>query len=51
MTEAQWGLIVVSAIIIAFAMAMRSVGALRTAGTVTAIVVTLVIAGSLFLTQ
>ncbi|MCP9627479.1 hypothetical protein NML43_10300 [Rhodopseudomonas palustris] len=51
MTEAQWGLIVVTAIIIVFAVAMRSVGALRTASTATAIVVTVVIAASLFLTQ
>ncbi|MFC0239413.1 hypothetical protein [Rhodopseudomonas telluris] len=51
MTEAQWGLIVVTAIIIVFAAAMRSIGALRTGGTVTAIVVTIVVATSLFLTQ
>lgn len=51
MTEAQWGLIVVAAIIVAFAAAMRSMGALRTASTVTAVLVTVAIAASLFLTQ
>lgn len=51
MTEAQGGLLVVGLIIIGFAIAMRFMGALRTGGTVTAIVVTIAIATSLFFTQ
>jgi hypothetical protein len=51
MTEAKLGLIVVALLIVGFAIAMRVVGALRTATTVFAIVVTIAIAASLFFTQ
>jgi hypothetical protein len=51
MTEAQLGLIVVALLIAGFAVAMRLLGALRTATTAFAIVVTIGIASSLFLTQ
>ena len=51
MTEAKLGLIVVALLISSFAIAMRTMGALRTATTVFAIVVTVAIAASLFVTQ
>lgn len=51
MAEAKIGLVVVALIIIAFAIVMRTMGALRTATTVVAIVVTVAIAATLFLTQ
>ena len=51
MTEAKLALLVVALIIIGFAMMMRALGALRTATTVVAIVVTIAIAMVLFLTQ
>jgi hypothetical protein len=51
MTEAKLGLIIVALLITGFAIAMRFAGALRMATTVTAIVVTIGIAASLFVTQ
>ncbi|WP_022720658.1 hypothetical protein [Rhodopseudomonas sp. B29] len=51
MTEAKLGLIVVAVVIIAFATAMRAVGALRTASAVTAAATTVAIATALFFTQ
>lgn len=51
MTEARLGLLVVAAVIIAFAYAMRAMGALRTASAVTAAVATVAIAAALFFTQ
>lgn len=51
MTDAKLGLIVVAVVIAGFAIAMRVMGALRTATTVFAIVVTIAIAASLFFTQ
>jgi hypothetical protein len=51
MTEAKAGLIAVAAIIVVFAVAMRAVGALRTASAITAGVVTIAIAAALFITQ
>lgn len=51
MSEAKLGLIVVALLLIGFAVAMRNVGALRTGGTVTAILTTCAIAATLFFTQ
>lgn len=51
MTEAKLGLIVVAALIIVFAFVMRSMGALRMTGAVTAATVTIAIAAALYLTQ
>lgn len=51
MTEAKLALLVVALIIIGFAVMMRAIGALRTATSIVAIVVTVAIAMILFLTQ
>lgn len=51
MNDAQLGLIVATPIIIIFAVVLRRIGALRTSGTVAALVVAAVIAIILFLTQ
>jgi hypothetical protein len=51
MTEAQLGLLAGAAIIIAFTLAMRRVGALQTAGTAAALATTITIAVALYLTQ
>lgn len=51
MNDAQLGLLVATPIIIVFAIALRRMGALRTTGAVAAVVLSVVIAAVLFLTQ
>ncbi|MCP8940849.1 hypothetical protein NK718_20170 [Alsobacter sp. SYSU M60028] len=51
MTDAQMGLIVATPIIIAFAVALRRMGVLRTSAAVLAVVASVGIAATLFLTQ
>jgi hypothetical protein len=50
-SEAQLGLIIATFIIIVFAAMLRRMGALSTAGTVSAIILSIVIASFLFVTQ
>ncbi|CAL8980443.1 MULTISPECIES: hypothetical protein [Rhodoplanes] len=51
MTDAQLGLMVATPIIIGFAVALRWIGAVRTTGAVTAVLLSVAIAALLFLTQ
>ncbi|MDJ1157519.1 hypothetical protein QNA08_04605 [Chelatococcus sp. SYSU_G07232] len=51
MTDAQMGLIVATPLIIGFAVALRRIGALRTTGAVTAVLLSAAIAAVLYLTQ
>ncbi|WP_196240306.1 hypothetical protein [Alsobacter soli] len=51
MTDAQTGLVVTTPIIIVFAVALWRMGVLRTTGTVVAVLASVAIAASLFLTQ
>lgn|GEM_PF-3298170 len=51
MTEAQLGLIIMTIILCGFALLMRSKGAITTVGAIVAIVLTVVIATFLFVTQ
>ena len=51
MTEAQLGLIIMTIILSGFALLMRSKGAITTVGAIVAIVLTVVIATFLFVTQ
>ncbi len=51
MSEAQWGLVTVTPIIIVFAAALRRIGVLSTTGTVSAVALSVAIAVLLFTTQ
>lgn len=51
MTDAQMGLVVTTPIIIAFAVALRRTGVLRTSSAVVAVLSSVAIAAVLFLTQ
>ncbi|WP_201752045.1 hypothetical protein [Microvirga arsenatis] len=51
MTDAQFGLLMATPIIIVFAIMLYRMGVLRLSGTVTAVTMSVVIAAGLFLTQ
>jgi len=51
MTDAQFGLVMATPIIIVFAIMLFRMGVLRLSGTVTAVTMSVVIAAGLFLTQ
>jgi len=51
MTDAQFGLVMATPIIIVFAIMLYRMGVLRLSGTVTAVTMSVVIAAGLFLTQ
>ncbi len=51
MNDAQMGLTIATPIIIVFAIALRRMGAIRTTGAVVAVLVSVAIAATLFLTQ
>jgi len=51
MSEAKLGLIIVALIISAFAVMMRRMGAITTTGTVSAIIISVLIASYLFVLQ
>jgi hypothetical protein len=51
MSDAQMGLIVVTPVIVVFALALRRMGVLPTSGAVTAVAASVAIATALFLTQ
>lgn len=51
MTDAQFGLVMATPIIVVFAIMLYRMGVLRLSGTVTAVTMSVVIAAGLFLTQ